>query len=331
MGLLVLLFIELYHTQKKEYKQDLYKTMQVCSYTMECPQFKFDFAEYNQTQLNKLYEDNGPYAYFSIPTSQEFMIKFYYEKTHFLDDIKEIRSTLWVRFILATFLLMGLALFFTYYTLKPIRKALQLNDEFIKDILHDFNTPISAMILNIEMFKEDYKNNHFVENISHSIDTISLLQNNLKSFLFHSHEQMEEVDVSKLLTQRVDFMRNLYPRIDFNITHKTTLICTTHMQLFTRVLDNLLSNAAKYNIPNGQVTITLTETNITIEDTGKGIKDTKKVFERYYTEQSRGLGLGLPIVKKLCKQLQIGLHLDSTPSIGTTVTLTCAQIQRVNR
>ena len=331
MGLLVLLFIELYHTQKKEYKQDLYKTMQVCSYTMECPQFNFDFADYNQTQLNKLYEDNGPYAYFSIPTSQEFMIKFYYSNTLFLDDMQEIRTSLWIRFILATFVLMGLALFFTYYTLSPLRKALHLNDTFIRDILHDFNTPISAMILNIEMFKEDYKNNRFVENISHSIDTISLLQNNLKSFLFHSPEQMEKVDVSTLMIQRVDFMRNLYPHIDFNITHKATLVCTTHAQLLTRILDNLLSNAAKYNISNGQVNITLSEKHITIQDTGKGIKDTQKVFERYYTEQSRGLGLGLPIVKKLCKQLQIGLQLDSTPNVGTTVTLTCAQIQRGNR
>ena len=305
--------------------------MQVCSYTMKCPQFNFDFADYNQTQLNRLYENKGAYAYFSIPTSQEFMIKFHYTKKHFSDDIKKIRHALWVRFIFATFLLMGLALFFTYYTLSPLRKALHLNDTFIKDILHDFNTPISAMILNIEMFKEDYKNNHFVENISQSIDTISLLQNNLKSFLFHSPEQREEVDVSTLVTQRVDFMRNLYPHIHFHLTQEAILICTTHAQLLTRILDNLLSNAAKYNTPKGQVNITLAKENIIIEDTGKGIKDTKKVFERYYTEQTRGLGLGLSIVEKLCEQLHIGLHLDSTPNVGTTVTLICPQIQRGNR
>ena len=126
-------------------------------------------------------------------------------------------------------------------------------------------------------------------------------------------------------------MRNLYPHIDFSITDKAALVCSTHAQLLTRILDNLLSNAAKYNTPKAQVNITLTDKRIIIQDTGKGIKDTQKVFERYYTEQTRGLGLGLPIVKKLCKQLHIGLHLDSTPNVGTTVTLICAQIQRGNR
>jgi len=43
--LLLLLFTELYRTQKREYKQNIFKTMHVCNYTMECKQFSYDFIE----------------------------------------------------------------------------------------------------------------------------------------------------------------------------------------------------------------------------------------------------------------------------------------------
>jgi len=331
MGLLVLLFVELYDTQKKEYKQDLYKTMQVCSYTMKCESFDFDFADYNQSKLNKLYEDKGLYAYFNIPTSGEFMITFHYPQNLVLDDIAKIRNALGLRFVLASLLLMILAMFFTFYSLKPIRKALQLNDEFIKDILHDFNTPISVMVLNIEMFKEDFSHNPFVENISHSIDTISLLQNNLKSFLSRSSAQTQNIDVSKLLKKRVAFVQNLYPNIDFEVEAKNALWCQTHTQLLTRVLDNLLSNACKYNKPQGKVMVHVSKESIRIQDTGKGIQDIEKVFERYYTEQERGVGLGLAIVKKLTEELDIGLTLTSKLGVGTTVTLAMQKIVKAKR
>jgi signal transduction histidine kinase len=295
---------------------------------MECPQFDFDFSDYNQSKLNELYVDDGAYAYFTIPTSEQYMLKFHYATQNLIKDLAKIRHDLWIKFILAVLLLLLLALFFTFYSLSPIRKALHLNDEFIRDILHDFNTPITSMVLNIKMFKEDYKENDFVHNISHSIDTISLLQNNLKSFLHHSPTQIQDVDVTLLTKERVAFIANIYPNIRFNVKEESTLKVQTHHELLTRILDNILSNAAKYNKPKGSITITITQKSIEITDTGKGIKNTHKVFERYYKEQDRGLGLGLPIVKKLTEQLHIHLSLYSKVNIGTTVTLDFSQLPR---
>ena len=60
---------------------------------------------------------------------------------------------------------------------------------------------------------------------------------------------------------------------------------------------------------------------VSIEDTGKGIKEVQKVFERYYKEQDRGLGLGLHIVKKLCHELDINIHIESQIDKGTKVLL----------
>ena len=79
-----------------------------------------------------------------------------------------------------------------------------------------------------------------------------------------------------------------------------------------RIIMNLLSNAFKYNIPNGRVCVTLdkytntdnTLMQLTVADTGIGIKpeNKKKIFERFYQEKTDGeyigSGIGLHIVKE---------------------------------
>ena len=88
-----------------------------------------------------------------------------------------------------------------------------------------------------------------------------------------------------------------------------------------RILDNILSNAAKYNKVHGEVTVTISNETVTIEDTGKGIKDVDKVLQRYYKEQDRGIGLGLHIVNKLCNELNIGMNIQSQINHGTKIIL----------
>jgi hypothetical protein len=177
--LLILLFIELYTTKIREYKQNLFKTMHVCNYTMVCPQFAYNFVKKDKTKLNELYEDDGLYSYYTIPKSEKYYMKISYTKSAYNSDRQSIKNRLWIKFILALLLLCIIALFFTFYSLRPIRKALQLNDEFIKDILHDFNTPISSMVLNIKMFQEDKGDDPFIKRISQAIKSIMQLQNTL--------------------------------------------------------------------------------------------------------------------------------------------------------
>ena len=315
--LLVLLFLELYDSYKNEYKQSLYKSMQVCSYTMKCSQFTFDFAPKNNNELNELYEDNGLYAFFTIPKSEKFNIKISYSKLKFLHDLQKERNNFWLKFIAATFILLGISIFFTRYSLKPIRDALHLNDEFIKDILHDFNTPITAMVLNIRMFNDEKEEDPYIQRVSHSINTIMLLQDNLKSFLRHSPSQNQKVDIAKLAEQRLKNISDMYPKITFTFEKHNDLTRVTNKELFTRILDNILSNAGKYNKAKGTVTLSIIGDTIHIQDTGKGIENIHKVTERYYKEQDRGIGLGLHIVEKLTNELNIKMTIDSQIHIGT--------------
>jgi len=319
--LLLLLFIERYHTQKEEYTQTMYKTMQVCSYTLECAQFKFDFTPKDKVERNVLYKDKGLYSYFTIPKSEKYYIKISYSTAAYFKDIKEIQQKTLLQFMLMTLILLMLALFFTFYSLRPIRDALKLNDEFIKDILHDFNTPITSIVLNIRMHTKEYESTPFLKRISLSIDTILHLQNNLKSFLHNSPSQNTEVNINILAKERLQLIENIYPKITFIYEDSDSIMRITNEELLTRILNNILSNAAKYNKTNGTVKITIKGTKLTIEDTGKGIKNIKKALQRYHKEQTRGLGIGLHIVQKLVQELNIDMQIKSQENIGTSFIL----------
>jgi signal transduction histidine kinase/ActR/RegA family two-component response regulator len=108
--------------------------------------------------------------------------------------------------------------------------------------------------------------------------------------------------------------------------------CWTDPALVLRVLRNLTENAVKFT-QKGHVALRLrTEAGaalISVEDTGRGIPpdELETVFEEFYQvdnperDRTKGLGLGLSIVRRLCDLLGIALSLESVEGKGTTVTL----------
>ena len=58
-----------------------------------------------------------------------------------------------------------------------------------------------------------------------------------------------------------------------------------------------------------------------IEDSGIGIINIDKIFERYYKESDRGFGIGLHVVKKLCDELDIRVTAKSQQQKGTIFSL----------
>ncbi len=98
--------------------------------------------------------------------------------------------------------------------------------------------------------------------------------------------------------------------------------------LLERVLRNLLQNAVRYT-PAGSVQLraerSAGEVVLEVRDTGIGIPQEfrERVFEEYFQvsnpgrNRSRGLGLGLSIVKRLCRLLGARIALESEPGRGS--------------
>ena len=95
-----------------------------------------------------------------------------------------------------------------------------------------------------------------------------------------------------------------------------------------QVLNNLISNAAKYSPDGGVISIAGYENgdyySIEIQDDGIGMtpEQTKRVFEKFYRAPNhsiQGTGLGMNIVKRLVELHDGQISIKSEPGRGTTV------------
>jgi signal transduction histidine kinase len=184
------------------------------------------------------------------------------------------------------------------------------------------------MRINLKLFKREIGENPKIERMENNIETILSLQENLQIFLKGVPTQSESFSLKELVEERIHYFGILYPDVNYTVSLDKTTVLDTNKDAFTRILDNLLSNAGKYNVANGTVHITLNGNELTISDTGKGIKSPARVFDRYYKEQDRGIGIGLHIVKKLCDELRIPIRIKSKTEKGTTMILDLSAIIR---
>lgn len=324
--LLALNFWHEYQIKKQELEEKIKIEMKLCAYSIECEELSMDFVSKEKgKEENVLYGDKDFYSYFSVPTVNKYLMKVVYPRKKYTEHLLQIEEKLMKRFMLYSLFAALVSFLFSMYALMPLRKALRLNEEFVKDILHDFNTPLSSMRINLKLFKKEIGENQKIERLENNIETILSLQHNLKTFLSETITQVEIFDVESVIADRMPYFCVLYPDILYR-TNVSSLKIKTNKDAFVRIVDNLLSNAGKYNRHSGRVHIGLNGNVLSIEDTGKGIAEPSKVFNRYYKEQDRGIGIGLHIVKKLCDETGIVIGINSKVGKGTRITLNLTRV-----
>jgi signal transduction histidine kinase len=319
-----------YFKLKHETQEKIFNEMRVCSYDLKCTNYEFDFVPLESAKLYHLTESSTQlFALFSIPKNSKYSIKLSLSKANYEEILKEKQREVFYHFIYLMIVIILISWFFSLYALHPLRKALTLTEEFSKDILHDLNTPLSSLRLNINMLTIDEKDTKKLERINKSIDSIASLGQNLKNHLAHHDYQVEIFDLHGLIEERMLVLQKLFGNIGFYLNNESFKLLTSK-NAFIRVVDNLLNNACKYNIPNGVVKIEIDEKRkiLLIKDSGYGIENPQKIFERFYQENknSRGEGLGLHIVKKISDEMKIDIKVESVVDKGTIFTLDLSKI-----
>ena len=245
---------------------------------------------------------------------------------------EEIKYKIVFSFIIAFLFMILIGYFISKLFLKPMRDALHLLDRFIKDTTHELNTPITAIITNIEMIDKsllDEKLARKINRIEIGAKTISNIYEDLTFVTLNNQiiSNNQDINLSNLMKQRVDFFKSLaiMKKIIFKIDIKDDVFLFCDNKKISKLIDNLLSNAIKYNKIAGTIKIVLSENTFSIEDSGKGIstENLATLFERYtrFDKSVGGFGIGLNIVSLIAKEYNLEIAVQSEINIGTKVSI----------
>jgi len=233
--------------------------------------------------------------------------------------------------LMAFFLFMIFGLFLAKLFLRPMRDSIMLLDRFIKDTTHELNTPLSAILANIEMMDTDVmieKNKKKLNRINIAAKTVSTLYKDLTYLTLEQEQENDDetIELQTLLRNRAEYFFILAEskQLKYELDMEDARMMIDKRK-FTRVIDNLISNAIKYNKRGGTVGIKLRQGMLTIWDTGIGI-DKEKIpfmFDRYtrFNQSEGGFGVGLSIVKKIVDEYNIKIEVESKEAEGTKVVL----------
>lgn len=215
--------------------------------------------------------------------------------------------------------------------------------EFTANVTHELKTPLTSikgftdMILS-GIVKDPEDERRFISMIGMEADRlIQLINDVLKLSELESVAISQPDESAELLSAANDVADLLRPTAgDVTITvsgsEQWASISSSRLR---DLIINLVSNAVKYNVPGGSVTVTAERAEegmvrLRVKDTGIGIpeEDQPRIFERFYrvdkgrSKKAGGTGLGLAIVKHTTALYGGKIDLQSKPGVGTEITIT---------
>ncbi len=223
--------------------------------------------------------------------------------------------------------------------------ASQAKSDFLAGISHEIRTPLNAIIGFADVLRREIfgpighdRYRAYAEDIHDSGRHLLQLVNNtldlskIEAGVVELHESeipMEAVVRSSVALMR-DNAQNAKIQLVVDLPDDLPLLRGDETKV-KQILLNMLSNAVKYTLPGGSITVKcFVEPRglaLQVKDTGVGIPEAEipKVMQKYMqanNEQNKhatGTGLGIPVTKSLIELHQGILELESKEKIGTTI------------
>ncbi len=223
-----------------------------------------------------------------------------------------------------------------------ILSAAKVRQDFTANVSHELKTPLTAIsgyaeLLEGEMVGEEQKRHFYHEILKNTNRLLALINDIIRLSELDRKDQatlFEEVDLYGIVTECVNDLsihaKQRYVTLNYDHNHG---VVQGNKEMLKELVENLVQNVIRYNNPGGSVNISVEKKNgqmiLRVKDNGIGIpaEDQKRVFERFYrVDKSRskatgGTGLGLAIVKHIVELHDAKIELNSTPGIGTEITV----------
>jgi two-component system OmpR family sensor kinase len=185
----------------------------------------------------------------------------------------------------------------------------------------------------IETFGKHEENANELKRIEIASKTLSRIYDDL-TYLNLNHQYHREVvlvDMSALVSERMVYFSAMIEakKLEVALHLQESVLLKLDKNDALRLIDNLISNAIKYNRHQGLLEITLDTKNLKVKDTGIGINksDLKHILQRFKraNKSEGGFGIGLHIVHQVVESYGFTLYINSEENQGTEVSVLWAK------
>lgn len=205
--------------------------------------------------------------------------------------------------------------------LKTISRDYQSNKEFNENSSHELQTELAIIRANAEKIinnpDKTPENIEEFKNIYNSARKLSQMQKSLLLLSKISNREFQNnvsLDIAEVLNHSIEMfsehmkMRNISLTADIN-SHYLII----DEGLATILINNLLKNAVIHNVDGGFINISLTETDLIIENSGsESFENPENYLKRFAKGRTGGSGIGLAIVKEICDIFEFQLAYSIT-------------------
>ncbi|MGB3300180.1 MAG: ATP-binding protein [Phormidesmis sp.] len=230
--------------------------------------------------------------------------------------------------------------------LTRLERSFKQSARFSGDAAHELKTPLAILRGELELVMHQAKpGSDLQQSLSKLMDEVSRLSTIVRKLLLLSLAdagqmslRRSKIDLAEILTVLVEDIGLLAPDLPVTIKLDKNLRVKGDYDLLTQVLQNMIDNAVKYNLPEGSPQRSLSITGrkristvqITVINASRDIplEERDRLFDRFYRGDSsrnrkcEGFGLGLSLSREIARAHNGELRLNKTPPGETGFTLT---------
>lgn len=226
-------------------------------------------------------------------------------------------------------------------TVEELQRLDEYRRDLVASITHDLKTPLTAIALNTELLESDKRlaeaGSYPVAAIRRSADRLADLVDDLLAMarVDEAADTVTEVDLVQMVRDACGHSETeaTLRDVTFDLESPEHLRASVDSHALARVFANLVSNAVKFSLPRGKVTLRLAQVGEALEfqciDEGIGIPEDRlatlfDVAQRTpdsRTDEMPGSGIGLAICQRIVTRLGGEITVESKQAHGSTFTV----------
>jgi len=242
-------------------------------------------------------------------------------------------------------LMLGAGLFLIYSNVQREIHLSRLKSDFVANVSHELKTPLAlirlfAETLELGRVQSEEKARQYYRLINKESQRLTQLINNILDFsrieAGRKEYRFAPADVGRIVSEVVDAYRFQIEQNGFDLeVHVAEGLpeVDADKEALGQALLNLVNNAIKYSRDGRHVRLDVSrrgdEVRIAVTDRGIGIAkaEQKKIFDKFYraedslVHETKGSGLGLPLVRHIMEAHGGSVEVESAPGKGSTFTL----------